>query len=86
MKKFVALIVTMVLTMLCFTGCGNYENWDMQYTFTQAYVKIGEEWKVVDVKSWTDYEGEQLQLRLMDGTVMLVSSVNCILYDGTLPY
>lgn len=86
MKRFLALIVTCVLFMMCFTGCGNYEEFDFTYTFTKAYVKIGEEWKDIEVKSWTDYEGEQLQLRLHDGTVMLVSSINCILYEGTLPY
>lgn len=85
MKKLVAIILTLVL-MLCFTGCGNQQIFDTNYTFKKAYVKIGEEWYDVQIKTWTDYEdGEQLQLKLHDGTVLIVHSANCILYNGTLP-
>jgi hypothetical protein len=85
MKKLLAVIVALTLPLLCCAGCGNYDEFDVSYKFTKAYVKIGEEWQDIEVKSWTDYEGEQLQLKLKDGTVMVVSSVNCILYEGTLP-
>lgn len=85
MKKFLALIVALMLSMMCLSSCGNYDEFDLEYRFTKAYVKIGDTWKDIEVKSWTDYEGEQLQLKLKDGTVMIVSSVNCILYEGTLP-
>ncbi len=84
MKKLVAIIFMLVL-MLCFTGCGNYQMFDTNYTFTKAYVKIGEEWHDFEIKTWCDYEGEQLQLKLQDGTVLVVHSANCILYNGTLP-
>ena len=81
--------ITMVILMcivlpFCVTGC-NKQVWDTQYTFNNAYVKIGEEWVDLEISSWGDYEGEQLQLKLKDGTVMVVSSINCILYNGTLP-
>ena len=86
MKKFLAIIATLVLSTVCFTGCGNQQMFDTNYTFKKAYVKIGDEWKDLEVKTWTDYEdGEQLQLKLKDGTVFIVHSANCILYDGTLP-
>jgi hypothetical protein len=49
-------------------------------------VKIGEEWKDIDITQWKNYEdGEQLQLKLPDGTVLIVHSGNCILYKGKLP-
>lgn len=32
-----------------------------------------------------DYDGEQLQLILTNGTVMIIHSRDCILYNGTLP-
>lgn len=85
MKRFFVTIVALMFSMMCLTSCGNYDEFDVEYKFTKAYVKIGEEWQDIEVKSWTDYEGEQLQLKLKDGTVMVVSSVNCILYEGTLP-
>jgi hypothetical protein len=85
MKRFFVTIVALMLSLMCLTSCSNYDVMDVHYRFTKAYVKVGEEWKDLEVKAWTDYEGEQLQLKLKDGTVMVVSSMNCILYDGTLP-
>ena len=84
MKKFVA-IIFMLVAILCFTGCGNQQIFDTNYTFTNAYVKIGDEWKDLKIKTWADYDGEQLQLKLQDGTVLVVHSANCILYNGKLP-
>jgi hypothetical protein len=83
MKKLVA-IISMLVLMLCFTGC-NQQVFDTNYTFDRAYVKIGEEWKDIEIKTWGDYEGEQLQLKLQDGTVLVVHAANCILYNGKLP-
>lgn len=84
MKKFVALIAALILSVMCFVGC-NQQVFDFNYEFKRAYVKVGNEWKDVEIKTWLDYDGEQLQLTLKDGTVLVVSSVNCILYNGTLP-
>ena len=90
-KRFLALAFSAIvlLAIVFFTvSCScdnNYDFFDTHYTFTKAYVKIGEEWMDLEIKSWTDYEGEQIQLTLHDDTVMLVSSVNCILYEGELP-
>ena len=84
MKKFVA-IIFMLVAILCFTGCSNKQIFDTNYTFTNAYVKIGDEWQDLKIKTWADYDGEQLQLKLQDGTVLVVHSANCILYNGKLP-
>lgn len=84
MKKiFLTLVILIVL--LSSTGCGNKQIFDFNYTFNKAYVKIGEEWFDLELKSWKDYDGEQLQLILKDGTVILTNSMNCIIYNGTLP-
>ena len=83
MKKFLTILL-MFLFITAFTSC-NYQLFDTNYTFTNAYVKIGEEWIDVEIKSWTDYEGEQIQITLLDGTVMVVNSNNCIPYSGELP-
>lgn len=59
---------------------------DLNLKFDKARINMGDEWIDVDLKKWTDYEdGDQLQLTLEDGTVMVVHSMNCILYKGTLP-
>lgn len=84
MKKFLVLIATLVLSITCLVGC-NQQVFDFNYRFDKAYVKIGNEWKDVSVKTWNDYEGEQIQLTLQDGTVLVVHSANCILYNGELP-
>jgi hypothetical protein len=85
MKRIVAMIAALMLSAMCLTGC-NQQVFDFNYEFKKAYVKVGNEWKDVEVKSWTDYEdGDQFQLTLKDGTVLIVHSTNLILYNGTLP-
>lgn len=77
----VILILTIVLMMAC-----NKQIIDLKLKFTNAYVKVGEEWIDVEIDKWSDYEdGDQIQIILKDGTVMLVHSNNIILYKGTLP-
>lgn len=85
MKKFLALIGAIMLSSMCFVGC-NQQIFDTNYKFDKAYIKIGDEWKDVEIKTWTDYEdGDQFQLTLKDGTVLIVHSANMILYNGKLP-
>lgn len=86
MKKFIliiALLFTIVLA-IPVAGC-NRQVIDLNYKFSRASVYINGEWKDLAIKTWSDYEGEQLQLTLKDGTVLIVHSANCILYEGELP-
>ena len=84
-RKILVLLAVVVLLLGCLAGC-NMQVIDLNYNFDKACVKIGEEWVDLEIKSWRDYEdGEQLQLTLEDGTVMVVHSANCVLYIGTLP-
>lgn len=85
MKKKLALAAASILGVACLSGC-NKQMMDFNYKFDKARINMGDEWIDVDLKKWTDYEdGDQLQLTLEDGTVMVVHSMNCILYKGTLP-
>lgn len=93
MKRLV-LIFVLIFSCLFFISCnqtecdgcfGNKTTFDFTMTYENAYIKVGEEWMTVEVKQWNDYEGEQIQLVLKDGTVLLLHSSNCILYSGTLP-
>lgn len=87
-KRIVAFLLGLTLTISTLTGCGNKDVWDMVYTFDYAIIKLpnGE---VVEgrVQSWTDYEGEQLQIKI-NGETYLTSSINCTLiadYKGPKP-
>ena len=87
MRKFiVSLVVAILIAMstIFLTGC-NKQILDFNNKYTHAYIKINEEWIDVEIKTWNDYDGDQLQIILKDGTVMVIHSVNCILYNGTLP-
>lgn len=79
--KIAALVGAVILSATTLFGC-NYDLIDTNHTFNKAIVSINNKVVVLDVKQWTDYEGEQLQLILRDGSVILVSSYNTILVNG----
>ena len=73
MRKLITILILVVIA-LSLTSC-NYTLIDTKYQFDYAIIRLpnGElvEGKIV---SWTDYEGEQLQLVLDDGNTYLVNS------------
>ena len=79
MKKIFAIILT-VLMLCSLTACGNYDAFDTVYTYDYAIVTFPDgTTQTIELSQWTDYEGEQIQITAMDGTVYLVNSVNCVL-------
>lgn len=60
------------------TGVGNKTLMDVTYTYDKAIIQLANG-EVVDVKvkSWNDYDGEQLQIVAEDGTVYLTNSFRC---------
>ena len=78
MKKL--LVLLSLLGVMILAGCGNQAFMDTTYTFDRAiiYLPNGEsvEGQIV---SWSDYEGEQLQVKLDDGKTYLTSSVNIVM-------
>lgn len=75
MKKKVLLMA--LLTMVLFTGC-NRAIIDMTYGYDKAIIKLANDEVIeVEIKTWCDYEGEQLQIEAKDGTIYLVSSYRC---------
>ena len=58
---------------------GNKQLFDTQGKFTKAIITIGNEKLEINIKTWKDYEGEQLQITSKDGKVYLVSSFNTVL-------
>lgn len=79
MKKILALIL-MMLMVIVLSGC-NYKLVDLKYNFKKVHVC--EAGKCYEIKNWRDYEdGDQLQVTLEDGTVLLLHSTDCALVHG----
>lgn len=86
-------IVVFVAVTLCIIGvigfgifkfvysrtAGNKTVVDLKYKFDKAIINIAGEKIEVDIDTWSDYEGEQIQIIGKDGKVYLVSSFNTIL-------
>ena len=75
-KLFIAFLA--VITLLSFTAC-NYQAFDFQYNFNYAYIRL-QNGELIEgrVEEWTDYEGEQLQVKV-NGVIYLTNSYNCTL-------
>ncbi len=78
MKKLIVCTAILGGAILC--SGWNKQIFDFDYDFKTAYIKWPDgTMKVLKIKSWKDYEGEQLQLKDTAGNVYLVSSINCVL-------
>lgn len=79
MKRIKALAIG-VLLITTLIGC-NKQIVDLNYTYNYAVIQLpnGE---IVEgkIQTWTDYDGEQLQVKI-DGVVYLCSSYNCVLMN-----
>ena len=82
-KKIVALVALVLIFCVLLSGCGNKDWFDIgNNKFNYAYIQL-QDGSVVQgkVDSWTDYVGEQLQVK-MNGKTYLTSSFNCtLIYD-----
>jgi radical SAM superfamily enzyme with C-terminal helix-hairpin-helix motif len=74
----ITIIAAAILIIFGLTGC-NYQMVDLNYSYDKAICKIGNETKEIEIRKWTDYDGEQLQIIDKEGNVYLVSSLNCTL-------
>lgn len=79
MNKIKVALITVVLSAVLM-GC-NKQIVDLTYTYNYAIIQLpnGE---VIEgkIQSWTDYEGEQLQIKI-DDVIYLCSSYNCVLMN-----
>lgn len=80
MKKVIA-IIAVVCILFAMVACGNKDLFDTVYTYDYAIISFPDgTTEKIEIKQWRDYEdGEQLQITAKDGTIYLVSSVNCVL-------
>ena len=72
-KKAVALALAGVLTTATLTGC-NATVIDTKLTFNKAIIFGDHTATIVEIKKWTDYDGEQLQLITKDDLIIVTSS------------
>lgn len=75
MKKYGLLIIMFMMT-LCLTGCNN-AIFDTNYTFDYAECYLNGNYEKIEIKKWTDYDGEQIQIIAKDGNTYLVSMNYC---------
>ena len=82
MKKVIAILL-MVILLVILSSCGNRQvGIDTNQTFTKAYIKLGNEWKIVSVKAWRDYEdGDEVQIVTDSGEVYLSHYSNIVLVN-----
>lgn len=82
MKKFVARLTIAAVLLMTLSGC-NRTIFDTNYVYDKVH--LYETDKCYKIKEWRDYEGEQIQVKLDDGTVLLVSTQKAMLVKGNCP-
>ena len=81
-RKYVKIkkIIAAAVIALGLAGCGNLDMLDTNYTYNYALTKWPDgTMKKIEVKQWCDYEGEQVQVIVPDGTIYLLSMNNTVL-------
>ena len=73
MKKLLVLSVGILLL----TGC-NKQILDLDYDYNKAVCNYNGEKFTLEIDKWTDYDGEQLQIK-SNGKTYLLSANNCYL-------
>ncbi len=75
MKKIIVLSLIIVLL----TGC-NKQIIDLDYTYDKVICNYDGDKFVLNIDKWTDYEGEQIQVK-SNGKTYLLSANKCYLID-----
>lgn len=68
---------------LSMSGCGNHSFIDTKYVFNKAITVNDGVATIYDIEKWNDYDGEQIQLILKDGTVVVTSAFDTKLINTT---
>lgn len=70
-------LIIVLIGLFVLTGC-NYNPIELHYEYNKAVCNYNGDKFELDIKSWTDYEGEQIQVKTKDNTYLL-SANNCYL-------
>lgn len=82
MKKF---IVKLAVIAALLPGLSSCNKTVLDFNFVYDKVHLYETGKCYKIKEWKDYEGEQLQVKLEDDTVVLTSAQKAMLIKGKCP-
>ena len=69
-------IILLTLIALPLTAC-NKQVFDKSYTFNKIVCNYDGDKFELDIKSWSDYDGEQIQIKSKDGNTYLLSANKC---------
>lgn len=69
---WIIVIITILIILFGSTGC-NRTVLDLNHTFDYAECYLNNEYKRYDIKKWTDYDGEQIQIQTVDDKTYLLS-------------
>lgn len=75
----IGLVIFSIFKSIYSRTAGNKTAIDLKYKYEKAIVYMNGEKLELDIDTWSDYDGEQLQIITKDGTVYLISSFNTIL-------
>ncbi len=83
-KKVILLVLVLILSVVILSSCGNRQvGIDTIQTFNKAYIKLGDEWKFINIISWRDFkDSDDVQVTTSDGTTYLTHYSNMILVSG----
>lgn len=76
---FIVFICAIFVFFMVKIKVGNKQIIDLENTYDTCIIYIGNEKIELDIKSWKDYDGEQIQIVDKEGNVYLVSMNNAIL-------
>lgn len=74
----IAVIIAVFLLLYPYV-VGNREVGDFKQTYDYAIIQRADGEQEIEIASWRDYEGEQIQITDVGGTTYLVNSVDVIL-------
>lgn len=80
-KNAIALAIAGSLATAALTRCGNYTMLDTQYIYNKAIIFSDDSATVIEIQSWADYDGEQLQIKTPEGLCIVTSSFDTKLID-----
>ena len=80
-KCFIVLVGLVIFAIGCCSRC-NKQIVDTTYTFNKAIIRLQDNSIVSgEIDSWKDYDGDQLQIKMKNGTTYLVHANNATLIN-----
>ena len=76
----IVIIAIMAVAFFGFNFLSNRQVFDTTYNFNYAYVQWPDgKAEKLKIKSWKDYEGEQIQIKTEEGNTYVFHSSKCVL-------